>query len=621
MICQQLFHKLAGLAGRKFGAGWRTLLLACILLASLPLAAQNAADSNVKANALLAKMSLDEKIGQMVQTDSGVLKSPADVQKYFIGSVFSGADSNPADNRPEALRKLVNGFQAQALRTPLKIPLLYGVDAVHGHNKILGSVIFPHHVGLGAAHDPQLVLRAEHATAEELAGTGIRWAFAPCIAVSRDIRWGRSYESYGQSADLVSELGVAAIRGFQGDQLDSQSVLACAKHFAGDGGTENGRNEGDTVCDEATFRQLYLAPYQAAVQAGVGSIMVSFSSWNGQKMHSNKHLLTDVLKNELGFQGFLVSDWAAIDRLAPDYKQDIATAINAGLDMAMIPYGPGETNSYVDFIRDLKELTAEGKVPVWRIDDAARRILRVKYQMGLFDHPYTDPALLATVGSPAHREIARACVRESLVLLKNSGRTLPLKKDLKHLAVVGQAADDIGLQCGGWTLGWQGKAGNVTTGGTTLLAAIRKTVSPDTEVTYSSDGANLKSPDAVVVAIAEEPYAETRGDRQDLNLPATDLVLIARAKAAGVPVVTLLYSGRPLLLGAGFDQSDAFVAAWLPGTEGLGLTDILFGDYTPTGKLPRLWPSSDDQFAVGQVTGKPLFPAGFGLSYEFLSQK
>jgi beta-glucosidase len=577
--------------------GFDTILLAGLLLAPLPLAAQSAGDAGAKANALLAKMSLDEKIGQMVQADSGVLKTPAEVRKYFMGSVFSGADSNPDNNRPEALRKLVNDFQAQALQTPLKIPLLYGVDAVHGHNKILGSVIFPHHVGLGATRDPQLVLRAEHATAEELAGTGIRWAFAPCIAVSRDIRWGRSYESYGQSADLVSELGVAAIHGFQGDQLDSESVLACAKHFAGDGGTENGRNEGDTVCDEATFRQLYLAPYQAAVQAGVGSIMVSFSSWNGQKMHGNKHLLTDVLKNELGFQGFLVSDWAAIDRLAPDYKQDIATAINAGLDMAMIPYGPGENNSYVDFIRDLK------------------------YQMGLFDHPYTDPALLATIGSSAHREIARACVRESLVLLKNSGHTLPLKKDLKHLAVVGKAADDIGLQCGGWTLGWQGKAGNVTTGGTTLLAAIRKTVSPDTEVTYSPDGTGLKSPDAVVVAIAEEPYAETRGDRQDLNLPAADLALIAQAKAAGAPVVTLLYSGRPLLLGAGFDQSDALVAAWLPGTEGLGLTDVLFGDHTPTGKLPRLWPSSNDQFAVGQVSGKPLFPAGFGLSYEYLSEK
>jgi beta-glucosidase len=585
------------------------------------LAAQNAADADAQANALLAKMSLDEKIGQMVQADSAALKNPADVQKYFIGSVLSGADSDPADNRPETWRKFVNGFQAQALQTPLKIPLLYGVDAVHGHNNILGAVIFPHHIGLGATHDPQLVLRAEHATAEELAGTGIRWAFAPCIAVSRDIRWGRSYESFGQSADLVSGLGVAAIHGFQGDQLDSQSVLACAKHFAGDGGTENGRNEGNTICDEATFRQLYLAPYQAAVQAGVGSIMVSFSSWNGQKMHGNKHLLTDVLKNELGFQGFLVSDWAAIDQLSPDYKQDIATAVNAGLDMAMIPYGPGEHNSYVDFIRDLKELTAEGKVPASRIDDAARRIIRVKYQMGLFDHPYTDPALLATVGSPAHREIARACVRESLVLLKNSGHALPLKKDLKHLAVVGQAADDIGLQCGGWTISWQGKAGNVTPGGTTLLAAIHKTVSADTEVTYSPDGADLKSPDAVVVAIAEEPYAETRGDRQDLNLPAADLALIARAKAAGAPVVTLLYSGRPLLLGAGLDQSDAFVAAWLPGTEGLGLTDILFGDRTPTGKLPRLWPSSNDQFAVGQVTGKPLFPAGFGLTYEYLSKK
>jgi len=599
----------------------RALLAAAAVLASLSATAQGVSPLETKVNALLARMTLDEKIGQMTQVDSSALKDKTDVQKCCLGSVLSGGDSDPADNLPQTWRALVTDFEAQALKTRLQIPLLYGIDAVHGHNNILGAVIFPHHVGMGATRDPELVTRAERATAEEMAGTGIRWAFAPCIAVSRDIRWGRSYESYGASANLVSQLGAASIRGFQGDHLDSASVLACAKHFAGDGGTENGQDQGNTVCDEATFRKVHLAPYAAAVKAGVGSIMVSFSSWNGQKMHSNQHLLTGVLKQELGFQGFLVSDWAAIDQLSPDYKQDIATAINAGLDMVMIPNGPGQNHNYFEFIADLKALANDGQVPQSRIDDAVRRILRIKYEMGLFDHPYPDPALAATLGSPEHREIARACVRESLVLLQNNRHALPLKKNLKRLAVIGPAADDIGLQCGGWTITWQGKEGQVTTGGTTLLAAIKQTVSPETEVTYSADGSDLKQAEAVIAVVAEPPYAEGKGDRQMLDLAPSDAALIAKARASGAPVVTVLYSGRPLVLGPALERSDAFVAAWLPGTEGLGLTDVLFGDHAPTGKLPRLWPASNAQLAVSHVTGKPLFPEGFGLGYGFLSRK
>lgn len=623
MICQHLFYKFSII--RIFFITYKATIFGGFVLAIFCVSTLSTyagdAKTDPKVSALLSQMTLDEKVGQMTQVDSMALKNREDVQKYFIGSVLSGGDSDPADNRPETWHKLVDDFQAQALQTRLKIPLLYGIDAVHGHNNILGAVIFPHHVGMGATKDPELVMRAEHATAEELAGTGIRWAFAPCIAVSRDIRWGRSYESYGESSDLVAELGAASIRGFQGDQLDSHSVLACAKHFAGDGGTLNGKDQGDTVCDEATFRKVYISPYEAAIKAGVGSIMVSFSSWNGEKMHGNKYLLTDVLKGELGFKGFLVSDWAAIDQLSPDYKHDIATSINAGLDMIMIPNGPGQGNNYVQFARDLKELVADGTVPMARIDDAVSRILRVKCQMGLFENPYSDPALAATVGSPEHREIARECVRESLVLLKNSGHTLPLKKNLKHIAVVGKAADDMGMQCGGWTITWQGKTGNVTTGGTTLLAAIKKTVSPWTDVTYSVDGSDLKGADAVIVVVGEEPYAEMKGDRPQLNLAPADAALIARAKATGAPVVTVLYSGRPLVLGSALDQSDAFVAAWLPGTEGLGMTDVLFGDHAPTGKLPRLWPANNEQLAVSQVSGKPLFQEGFGLGYEYLSEK
>ena len=573
------------------------------------------------ADALLAQMTPDEKIGQMVQVDSAALKDKTDVKKYFLGSVLSGGGSDPADNSPVSWKKLADDFQAQALQTRLKIPLLYGIDAVHGNNNVLGATIFPHHIGLGATHNAALVERAERVTADEVAGTGIRWAFAPCIAVARDIRWGRTYESFGSSSAAVGELGAAAVKGFQGGELGKNSVLACAKHFAGDGGTLNGKDQGDTVADEATFKKLFVQHYAPSIKAGVGSIMVSFNSWNGVKMHGNKALLTGVLKGEMGFQGFLVSDWAAIDQLGGDYKSDIEQAINAGLDMVMIPAGIGEPHNYAEFIADLKDLVAEKKVSASRIDDAVRRILTVKYQMGVFENPWTDASLTAKIGSPEHRAVARECVRESLVLLKNSNHTLPLKKNLKRIAVIGKAADDLGLQCGGWTIDWQGKTGNVTPGGTTLLAAIQKTAGAKTEVIFSADGSDLKSADAIIVVIGEEPYAEMKGDRQDLSLASADAALIAKAKATGAPVVTLLYSGRPLVLGSALGQSDALVAAWLPGTEGLGLTDVLFGDHAPKGKLPRLWPASNDQLSADHVVGQPLFPMGFGLTYDFYSKK
>ena len=547
-------------------------------------------ENDKQVDALLAQMTLDEKIGQMVQVDSDALKDQADVRKYFLGSVLSGGSSDPAaGNTAQDWLAMVTGFENYALQTRLKIPLLYGIDAVHGHNNIDGATILPHHIGLGATRDPKLVQRAERVTAEEVAGTGIRWAFAPCITVPQNARWGRTYEGYSDNPALVSELGAASVRGLQGRQLsaDPTSELACAKHFIGDGGTTNGIDQGNTICDEATLRRLYLPPYVAAIHAGVGSIMVSYSSWNGVKMHGNKYLLTDVLKTELGFRGFLVSDWAAIDQLSPDYKHDIEQSINAGLDMIMIPNGPGKKNNYVEFIADLKGLVGEGTVPVARIDDAVRRILRIKFQMGLFAGTPTDPALTAAVGSPAHRDVARECVRESLVLLKNDRHLLPLSKHLKHLVVVGAGADDIGMQCGGWTVDWQGRRGLVTHGGTTLLAAIRQSVSPETEVTFSPAGGDLKNADAIIAVVGESPYAEMKGDRSDLNMSAEDLALIARAKASGAPVVTLVFSGRPLVWNQALADSAAFVAAWLPGTEGLGITDVLFGDYKFTGQMPR----------------------------------
>jgi beta-glucosidase len=416
---------------------------------------------------------------------------------------------------------------------------------------------------------------------------------------------------------LVALLGAAANRGFQSPLPDGFQVLACTKHFAGDGGTQNGKDQGNTVGDDAALRKLHLAPYAAAIQAGTRSIMVSYNSWNGQKMHGNKKLLTDTLKGEMGFKGFLVSDWAAIDQLPGDYKSEIETSINAGLDMIMLPNGEGK-KSYRKFITLLTALVQEGKVPPARIDDAVRRILTVKFEMGLFEHPFASPELADKLGCKEHREVARQCVRESLVVLKNEGKTLPLAKTIKRLAVVGRGADDLGIQCGGWTIDWQGVPGNITPGGTTILAGIRQVVSAETAVTFSTNLSGMTNADAVIVVVGELPYAEFKGDRADLRLSADDQKLIEKAHATGVPVITILLSGRPMVLGKALANSDAFIAAWLPGTEGGGVADILFGGSTPLGKLPRPWPASNE--ALANDAGKAAsvvwqFPFGFGLGY------
>ena len=571
-----------------------------------------------KADALLAQMTLEEKIGQMVQVDSDALKDKSHIQKYFLGSVLSGGGSDPADNSPQGWLKLAGECQSWAVKTRLKIPLLYGIDAVHGHNNVLGAVIFPHNIGLGATHNPVLVEQAARVTAQEIAGTGINWAFAPCIAVAQDARWGRTYESFSDSPGLAGELGAAAVRGFQGGHFsEPAAVLACAKHFVGDGGTHDGVDQGNTIVDEATLRKIHLAPYLPAIKSGVGSVMVSFSSWNGAKMHGNKYLLTDVLKGELGFKGFTISDWAAIDQLPHDYKGSIEAAINAGLDMAMIPNGPGQPNSYLDFITKLTESVKEGRVPMTRIDDAVRRILREKMEAGTFAQRPVDPALTAAIGSPAHRQVARECVRQSLVLLKNEKATLPLAKNLKRIQVVGHGADDLGIQCGGWTISWQGATGNVTPGGTTILEAIRQAVGPECMVKFSADGSGMETADAVIVVVGEMPYAEMKGDRTELQLSAADQALIKLARQNGAPVTTILLSGRPLILGEALAASDAFVAAWLPGTEGRGVADVLFGDYKPTGKLSRPWPHEVNAASTETKPGtRSTFPFGFELSYD-----
>lgn len=579
------------------------------------------------ARALAAKMTLEEKLGQMTQAEQSALKDPSDVEKYFVGSLLSGGSSDPkAGNSLQAWTELYDELQNRALKTRLRIPILFGIDAVHGHNNVLGAVIFPHNIGLGCTRNPALVERAARITAEEVRATGINWTFAPCIAVPRDERWGRTYEGFGETPELAQSLGAAAIRGLQRNDLgDRLGVLACAKHFVGDGGTSMGTgqmnreqkhlfDQGDTRLSEAELRRIHLPGYVSAIRAGVGSIMVSYSSWNGVKCSASKRLLTEILKQELGFEGFLISDYNAIGQIDRDPKTSIEKSINAGMDMAMEP------SDYQRFIALLRELVDEGRVPMTRIDDAVKRILRVKFAMGLMDKRRSllaDRRLHRTFGSTEHRRVARECVRQSVVLLKNERGALPLSKWLARIHVAGRNADNIGNQCGGWTIDWQGRSGNVTMGGTTILSAIRQAVSRRTRVTFSIDGSGASGADAGIVVVGETPYAEGRGDREDLSLSTEDLKVITNMRSTGIPVVVILISGRPLIINDALAQCDAFVVAWLPGTEGQGISDVLFRDYRPTGKLSCSWPRSMTQIPIniGDSNYDPLFKYGFGLTY------
>jgi beta-glucosidase len=603
----------------------RFFRVAALLGAALSAAAQpkplSSFDAQVKP--LLARMTLAEKIGQMTQPDQESIKDLTDIENCFVGSILSGGNSDPKEgNSLQAWTDLYDRLQRHTANTRLKIPILYGIDAVHGHNNILGAVIFPHNIGMGCTRNPALVEKMERVTAEEVRATGIQWAFAPCVTVPQDERWGRTYEGFSEDPQLVREMASAAVRGFQGTDLANPlSILACAKHFVGDGGTTfgsalggKGLDQGDTRVDEATLRRTHLEGYIAAVQAGVGSIMPSYSSWNGVKVSGNKHLLTEILKQELGFQGFLISDYNAIDQVDRDYKKAIGISINAGMDMAMVP------SKYKEFIADLKQLVDEGVVPMSRIDDAVTRILRVKFAMGLMDQnrsQLADRRLHKTFGSAEHRQVAREAVRQSLVLLKNQNQVLPLMKTAARIHVGGKSADDLGNQCGGWTIDWQGKSGEVTPGGTTVLAAIQQAVAKGTQVTFSKDGTGAAGAAVGVVVIGERPYAEGNGDRADLALAPEDVAAVANMKAAGIPVVVILFSGRPMILGGVLDKADAVVAAWLPGTEGEGIADVLFGDFKPTGKLSFAWPRSMAQMAKhpGDKDYDPLFAFGYGLSY------
>jgi beta-glucosidase len=448
------------------------------------------------------------------------------------------------------------------------------------------------------------------------------------VAVPRDDRWGRTYEGFGESPDLARSLGEAAVIGLQGTDLsDPLSVLACAKHFIGDGGTIYGTglpmegkpgvrllDRGDTRLSERELRDIHMQGYVSSIRAGVGTIMPSYNSWNGVKCSGSKRLLTEILKQELRFDGFLISDYNAIDELPGDYKSQIEQSVNAGMDMFMVP------DRYREFYRLLLELVRDNRVAMSRIDDAVIRILRVKLAMGLMDEGRShlaDRRLHASFGSGEHRKVARECVRQSLVLLKNDKRVLPLSKASARIHVSGKSADDIGNQCGGWTIAWQGRSGDVTTGGTTILKAIRDAVSKTATVTFSIDGTGAEGASVAVVVIGEKPYAEMIGDREDLALAPEDVAAIENIKRAGVPVVAVLLSGRPMIIDNVLARCDGLIAAWLPGTEGQGVADVLFGDYKPTGKLSVSWPRSTarNPVNVGDPVYTPLFKYGYGLTY------
>ncbi|MBZ9751519.1 glycoside hydrolase family 3 C-terminal domain-containing protein [Deinococcus sp. HMF7604] len=583
---------------------------------------------------LLARMTLDEKIGQMTQPEKNSVK-PGDVARLGLGSVLSGGGGNPDPNSPRGWRDMVTAFIAEAQESRLKIPLLYGSDAVHGHNNVVGATIFPHNVGLGATNDPELLRRIGRATALEAAATNVRWAFAPAVSIPQDFRWGRSYEGYGQDPALVGRLAAALVEGFKGEGWNSATaVLPSVKHFIADGATDWGSgkrarmtdpdhdrtlaiaqmgedfvtlldkgawqiDQGDSTIDEETLRAVHLPPYRAAIEAGALNVMVSYSSWQGLKMHAHCYLITDVLKGELGFEGFVVSDWEGVQQVSPDFDTAVRESVNAGVDMVMVPF------DYESFIASLRRAVEAGEVSGERIDDAVRRILNTKHALGLFGQPHTDPALLSEVGSDAHRALAREAAAKSAVLLKNGG-VFPLPEDAR-LLVAGKAADDLGLQCGGWTITWMGGEGATTTG-TTLLEGLRAGAG-GRRIEYAPAGEGEERFPVGLVVLAEEPYAEGMGDRSSLALTDEHRALVARMRARCDQVAVVLYSGRPLIVAPDLEGWDAFVAAWLPGSEGAGLADVLLGARPFTGRLSFDWPrtladlprreGSDALFRVG----------------------
>lgn len=591
---------------------------------------------------LMAEMTLAEKTGQMVQAERAAVKG-GDIRNFGIGSILSGGGSVPASNTPQGWIALFNHFQGEALATRLSIPLLYGIDAVHGHGNVYGATIFPHNLGLGATRDPELLQLIGAATAEEVAATGLNWTFGPCVAVARDERWGRAYESFGESPELQTLLTGPYVKGLQGlpggpDWMQGTHVIGTAKHFLGDGGAEFGTGEGSYTTDRGNVTKLTLDQlkaihaqgYNQAIAQGIGAVMASFSLYQGTHMHANEALLTDYLKapvaqGGLGFAGFVIGDWDAIglmNEVGGDYENKVVTAFNAGLDMSM------EQSQWQRVIDTLQAAVADGRVSEARVDDAVRRILTVKFDAGVFDHPWALDTYADQLGSPAHRAVAARAVKESLVLLKNEGNVLPLRKNAK-IFVSGPLADNVGWQSGGWTLQWQGagdSGGKRLTPGTSILDGLRALAKAGGGEIVT-DPARAKECSVAVVVVGETPYAEGVGDvspgsRMTLAGPGKvapgNLEAIAQARAFKLPVVVVLVSGRPLVVTDELAGWNVLVAAWLPGSEGGAVAEVLYGKENFKGVLPITWPRSVDQLPLnvgdpGYAAKSPLFPYGFGL--------
>lgn len=572
-------------------------------------------DQTLLVEEVLGRLTLHEKIGQMTQVELGSI-TPDEVAELGIGSVLSGGGGNPGDGSATAWRDSVEAYVAASRRSRSGVPILYGTDAVHGHNNVLGATIFPHHIGLGATADADLVRRVARAAALETAATGARWSFAPCLAVAKDIRWGRTYESFSSDPGLVAELGRAAVEGWHGDDVAATGVLACAKHYVGEGAMRWGTagphrhpwtdwwdpwapgwqiDQGDIDLDETELRRGHLAPFIAAIRAGALTVMATYGSWRGRRIHGHRYLLTDVLKAELGFEGFVVSDWMAVDQLHPDRATAIAEAVNAGIDMVMVPF---DHRSFAAAVRDLVDA---GRIPISRIDDAVGRILTAKARLGLLDlldqGPATSSVPLDLVGCRAHRELAREAVRASVVTLADRG-TLPIPTD-GPLLTAGAAIDDIGIACGGWTISWAGSHGPITDG-CSILDGFRRLLGAerivhDPEARFD-EGISARHG---VVTVHELPYVEGGGDRADLTLPDEQVHVVRRMRAAVERLVVVVVSGRPLLLGPVLALADTVVACWLPGSEADGVAEALVDPTLPTGRLPMAWPHDDTQIGPG----------------------
>jgi beta-glucosidase len=608
---------------------------------SWPQVARPTPDRQIEAKvaALLARMTLEQKVGQMVQPDIRSV-TPDDVRKYRLGSVLNGGGAFPGENKHASVADwvgLADRFYDASMDTAngqLAIPIMWGTDAVHGHNNVIGATLFPHNIGLGAAHDPDLLERIGEVTAREVAVTGLDWTFAPVVAVVRDDRWGRTYESYSEDPEIVRLYAERMVRGLQGTPgtksfLDSSRVLATAKHFIGDGGTADGVDRGDNRSSEAELLKIHAPGYITAISAGVQTVMASYNTWEGLKVHGVHYLLTDVLKQRMGFDGIVVSDWDGVDEVQGCSKDKCAQAVNAGLDMLMVP------TEWKNFIGNTVEQVRTEKIPLARIDDAVTRILRVKFRAGLFEKGRPSSRPLANkrelLGAPEHRELARRAVRESLVLIKNERGLLPLRRNANVL-VVGDGADNIPKQTGGWTVTWQGTENSNAEfpGATSIFQGIARAVGEAGGTASSAAGPELERlqarPDIAIVVFGENPYAEWFGDLKSLDYRSAggaELALLQQLRQASVPRVCVFLTGRPLWIEQQLAACDAFVVAWLPGSEGGGIADVLFRkadgsvNHNFVGKLSFSWPRTVAQTSLNRNDPKydPLFPYGFGLRY------